>query len=180
MFRWLPIITSWRQVLVRWLPSITCEENINNHGFSGKHARIPDNDYWWICLFHVVWTKFVFAIILMWYTRNIFLFKFSFFTAEYRRNRQIIIIGVPFRAIVFLHIEMKILARLQLKVISGSMCCLWKFQVLFVLILCLIKKMNGRLLYNYMLGTWEWPQCYFDNNLLPSRISFTLETLAVV
>ena len=140
MFRWLPIITSWRQVLVRWLPSITCEENINNHGFSGKHARIPDNDYWWICLFHVVWTKFVFAIILMWYTRNIFLFKFSFFTAEYRRNRQIIIIGVPFRAIVFLHIEMKILARLQLKVISGSMCCLWKFQVLFVLILCLIKK----------------------------------------
>ena len=110
MFRWLPINTSWREVLVRWLPSITCEENISNHGFSGKHARIPDNDYWWICLFHIVWTKFVFAIILMWYTRNIFLFKFSFFTAEYRRNRQIIIIGVPFRAIVPLLIEMKKLA----------------------------------------------------------------------
>jgi hypothetical protein len=34
------------------------------------------------------------------------------------------------------------------------------------------KKMNGRR-YNYMLDTWEWPQCYFDYNLLPSRISFT-------
>ena len=76
----------------------------------------------------------------MWYTRNNFLFQFSFFTAEYRQNRQIIIIGVPFRVIVFLLIEMKKLARLQLKVISGSMCCLWKFQALFVLILCLIKK----------------------------------------
>jgi hypothetical protein len=57
------------------------------------------------------------------------------------------------------------------------MCCLWKFQALFVLILFLIKKDERRLLYNYMLGTWEWPQCYFDNNLLPSRISFTLEIL---
>ena len=41
-----------------------------------KHTHIPDNDYWGICLFHVVWTNFFFAIILMWYTRNIFLFFF--------------------------------------------------------------------------------------------------------
>jgi hypothetical protein len=54
------------------------EEKINNHGCWGKHAHIPDNDYCGICLFHVVWTIF-FAIILMWYTRNIFLFQFSFF-----------------------------------------------------------------------------------------------------
>jgi hypothetical protein len=47
------------------------EENINNHGCWSKHAYIPDNDYWGICLFHVVWTTFCFAIILLWYTRNI-------------------------------------------------------------------------------------------------------------
>ena len=49
------------------------DETINNHCW-GKHAHIPDNDYWGICLFQVVWTLFFFfgAIILMWYTRNIF------------------------------------------------------------------------------------------------------------
>ena len=30
----------------------------NNHGCWGKHAHIPDNDYWGICLLHVVWTNF--------------------------------------------------------------------------------------------------------------------------
>ena len=34
------------------------EEKINNHGCFGKHAHIPDNDYWGIFLFHVVWTIF--------------------------------------------------------------------------------------------------------------------------
>ena len=36
------------------------EEKINNHGCWGKHAHIPDNAYWGICLFHVVWTIFFF------------------------------------------------------------------------------------------------------------------------
>ena len=49
------------------------DEKINNHGCWGKHAHISDNDYWGICLFHVVWTIFFGAIILMWYTWNIFL-----------------------------------------------------------------------------------------------------------
>jgi hypothetical protein len=34
------------------------DEKINNHGCWGKHAHIPDNDYWGISLFHVVWTIF--------------------------------------------------------------------------------------------------------------------------
>jgi hypothetical protein len=54
------------------------EEKINNHGCWGKHAHIPDNDYWGICLFHVVWTNFFFAIILMWYTRNIYIYIYFF------------------------------------------------------------------------------------------------------
>jgi hypothetical protein len=52
----------------RWWPR---EEKINNHGCRGKHTNIPDNDYWGICLFHVVWTNF-FAINLILYTRNIY------------------------------------------------------------------------------------------------------------
>ena len=55
------------------------DEKINNHGCWGKHAHIPDNYYWRICLFHVVWTIFLCAIILMWYTRNIFLLASDIF-----------------------------------------------------------------------------------------------------
>jgi hypothetical protein len=40
------------------------EEKINNHGCWGKHIRIPDNDYWGICLFHVVWTNFFLQLFL--------------------------------------------------------------------------------------------------------------------
>jgi hypothetical protein len=36
----------------------------NNHGCWGKHAHIPDNDYWGICLFHVVWTTKINCITL--------------------------------------------------------------------------------------------------------------------
>ena len=40
------------------------EEKINNHGCWVKHAHIPDNDYWGICLFHVVWTNFLLQLFL--------------------------------------------------------------------------------------------------------------------
>jgi hypothetical protein len=79
LFRWLPVMTSWRKVLSDDCRSWPREENINNHGCWGKHAHIPDNDYWGICLFHVVWTIFLCAIILMWYTRNIFLLALHIF-----------------------------------------------------------------------------------------------------
>ena len=39
------------------------DEKINNHGCWGKHAHIPDNDYWGISLFHVVWTIFFFFLV---------------------------------------------------------------------------------------------------------------------
>jgi cellobiose-specific phosphotransferase system component IIC len=54
------------------------EEKINNHGCWGKYAHVPDNDYWGICLFHVLCTNIFFAIILMWYTRNIYIYIFFF------------------------------------------------------------------------------------------------------
>jgi hypothetical protein len=81
----------WRLIYIRLFCSDDCrswprEEMINNHGCWGKHAHIPDNDYWGICLFHVVWTNFFFAIILMWYTRNIFLFFLISWTLRLRDN----------------------------------------------------------------------------------------------
>ena len=48
--QWLLIMTSWRKVLVRWLP-ITTSWRKDKQSW-GKHAHIPDNDYWGICLFH--------------------------------------------------------------------------------------------------------------------------------
>ena len=63
-----------------------CDENINNHGCRGKHAHIPDNDFWGICLFHVVWTIFWCAIILMRYTRNIFLLASDIFFINWKSS----------------------------------------------------------------------------------------------
>ena len=81
----------WRLINFRLVCSDDCrswprEEKINNHGCWGKHAHIPDNDYWGICLYHVVWTNFFVAIILMWYTRNIFIFFFINWTLRMSDN----------------------------------------------------------------------------------------------
>jgi hypothetical protein len=70
------------------------EEKINNHGCCGKHAHIPDNDYWGICLFHVVWTNFFWAIILhVVHTEYIIFFLFwikaSFFYEWQTNNIEI-------------------------------------------------------------------------------------------
>ena len=56
------------------------------NGCWGKHAHIPNNDYWGICLFHVVWTIFLCAIILMWYTRNIYIYIFINWTLRMSDN----------------------------------------------------------------------------------------------
>jgi hypothetical protein len=50
------------------------EEKINNHGCWGKHAHIPDNDYWGICLFHVVWTNFFCSYSYVVHTEYIYIF----------------------------------------------------------------------------------------------------------
>ena len=55
------------------------EEKINNHGCWGKnaHTHIPDNDYWGICLFHVVWTNFFLLQLFVCGTHGIYIFFFS-------------------------------------------------------------------------------------------------------
>ena len=50
------------------------DEKINNHGCWGKHAHIPDNDYWGICLFHVVWTIFFLVQLFLGGTHGIYFY----------------------------------------------------------------------------------------------------------
>jgi hypothetical protein len=55
-------IALWRLINFLLFCSDDCrswprEEKIN-HGSWCKHAHIPDDDYWGISLFHVVWTNF--------------------------------------------------------------------------------------------------------------------------
>ena len=69
MFIALAMLLVWRLINFRLFCSDDCrswprEEKINNHGWWGKHAHIPDNDYWGICLFHVVWTNFFLQLFL--------------------------------------------------------------------------------------------------------------------
>ena len=73
MFRWLP---SWRKVLVRWLPIMTSwrkdkqtimDAEVSTHTFL---TMIIEES---VC-FMSCEPIFLFAIILMWYTRNIFFF----------------------------------------------------------------------------------------------------------
>jgi hypothetical protein len=71
----------WRRINFRLFCSDDCrswprDEKINNHGCWGKHTHIPDNDYWGISVSCRVKQFFVGPIILMWYTRNIFLLAF--------------------------------------------------------------------------------------------------------
>ena len=52
------------------------EKKINNHGCWGKHAHIPDSDYWGICLFHVVWTNFLLLQLFLCGTHGIYIYIF--------------------------------------------------------------------------------------------------------
>jgi hypothetical protein len=62
LVRWLPIMTSWRKDKQSWMLR--------------RHAHIPDNEYWGICLFHVVWTNFFLQLFLCG-THGIYYYFFS-------------------------------------------------------------------------------------------------------
>ena len=63
-----------------------CDEKINNHGCWGKHAHIPDNDYWGICLFHVVWTNFFCNYSYVVHTEYIYIYNFINWTLRMSDN----------------------------------------------------------------------------------------------
>ena len=76
-------IALWRLIKFRLFCSDDCwswprEEKINNHGCWGKNTHIPDNDYWGIWLFHVVWTNFFWQLFYVVHTEYIFISIFIF------------------------------------------------------------------------------------------------------
>ena len=92
------------------------EEKINNHGCWGKHAHIPDNDYWGIYLFHVVWINFFLAIILMWYTRNIYIYFFINWTLRMSDN-------LPERVQILCHANIICITVLENRIICCQIFC---------------------------------------------------------
>jgi hypothetical protein len=66
-----------------------CDEKINNNGCCSKHAHIPDNDYWGICLFHVVWTIFFLVQLFLCGTHGIyFCLHPTFFSSPCQRQQH--------------------------------------------------------------------------------------------
>jgi hypothetical protein len=84
LFRWLPIITSWRKFWSDDCRSWPREEKIN----------ISDNDYWGICLFHVVWTNFFLQLFLCGTcTHRIYIFVFINWTMSDNLPERVQILG---------------------------------------------------------------------------------------
>ena len=148
MFRWLPIITLWRKFWSDNCRSWLREEKINNHGCWGKHAHIPDNDYWEICLFRVMWTIFFCAIILMWYTRNIYIFFFINWTLHMSDN-------LPERVQILCHAHIICITVLENRII----CCqifsdlLLKsaFEQIFNIMLLILVKIKWHIKWKYLI-----------------------------
>ena len=116
MFRWLPIMTSWRKFWSDDCRSWPREEKINNHGCWGKHVHIPDNDYWGISLFHVVWTNFLFALILKWYTQNIYIYIVINWTLRMSDN-------LPERVQILCHTHIICITGLEHRIICCKIFC---------------------------------------------------------
>ena len=84
-----PSLLLWRLINFRLFWSDDCrswprEEKINNHGCWGKHAHIPDKIIEKSVCFMSCEPIFG-AIILMWYTRNIYIFFFINWTFVHER-----------------------------------------------------------------------------------------------
>jgi hypothetical protein len=112
------------------------EEKINNHGGRGKHAHIPDNDYWGICLFHVVWTNFVCAIILMWYTRNIYTCTYIIFFINWTLRMSD---NLPERVQILCHTHIICITILENRIICCQIFCDLLLKSAFCIILILVK-----------------------------------------
>jgi hypothetical protein len=87
------------------------EEKINNHGCWGKHAHIPDNDYWGIRLFHVVWTNFFLQLFLCG-THGIYIYFFINWTLRMSDN-------LPERVQILCHVHIICITVLENRII----CC---------------------------------------------------------
>ena len=80
------------------------DDKINNHGCWGKHAHIPDNDYWGFCLFHVVWTIFFLVQLLLCGTHGIYFYLHPTFFSSTEQCTWAIISPKEFKSWVSMYL----------------------------------------------------------------------------
>jgi hypothetical protein len=111
-------------------------------------THIPDNDYWGICLFHVVWTNFCFAIILMWYTRNMYIYFFINRTLHMSDN-------LPVRAQILCHAHIICITALEHRIICCKIFCdlLLKsaFERIFNVMQLILVKIRWHIKWKYLI-----------------------------
>jgi hypothetical protein len=138
-------------------------------------------DYWGICLFHVIWTNFFFAIILMWYTRNIYIFFFINWTLRMSDN-------LPERVQIWCHVHIICITVLEHRIICCQIFCdlllksafEWIFNVMQLILVkikwhikwkYLIKKFHDICLSYYFKGIIKNLQLRSNLDIIPFMIS---------
>ena len=115
MFRWLPIITSWRKVLFRWLPIMTSWKKdktimgaeVSTHTFL---TMIIEE-----CLFHVVWTN-LFSQLFLCGTHGIYIYIFINWTLRMSDN-------LPERVQILCHAHIICITVLENRIICCQIFC---------------------------------------------------------
>jgi hypothetical protein len=111
------------------------------------HAHIPDNDYWGISLFHVVWTIF-FPIILMWYIRNADIFFVINWTLHMSDN-------LPERVKILCHAHIICITVLEHRIIWCQIFCdlLLKsaFERIFNVMQLILVKIKWHIKWKYLI-----------------------------
>ena len=132
MFRWLPIMTSWRKVKQSWM--------------FRKHPHIPDNDYWWMsdsCRMN----KFFFAIILVVHTEYIYIL-FINWTVRMSDN-------LPERVQILGHAHIICITVRENRIICCQIFCdlLLKsaFERIFNVIQLILVKIKWHIKWNYLI-----------------------------
>jgi hypothetical protein len=124
------------------------EEKINNHGCWGKHAHIPDNDYWGICLFHVVWTIFFCNYSYVVHTEYIYIFFFINWTLCMSDN-------LPERVQILCHAHIICITVLENRIICCQIFCdlLLKsaFERIFNVMQLILVKIKWHIKWKYLI-----------------------------
>ena len=134
MFRWLPIMTSWRKLKQSWMLR--------------KYPHIPDNDYWRICPFHVVWTNFFCNYSYMVHTEYIFNFFFINWTVRMSHN-------LPERIQILGHAHIICITVRENRIICCQIFCdlLLKsaFERIFNVMQLILVKIKWHIKWNYLI-----------------------------
>jgi hypothetical protein len=126
-----------------------CDEKINNHGCWVKYAHIPDNDYWGIFLFHVVWTIF------FWCNYSYVVHTEYIFTCIQHFFHQLNSAHLPERVQILGHTHIICITVRKNRIICCEIFCdlLLKsaFEWIFNVMRLILVKINGHIQWKYLI-----------------------------